>query len=644
MRSKTSFFNAAIYRHTLKRFWPLWGAYAMILFIITPLRLMGTNLTNYAQADKLYLVTGQILRAAWTDGCVLSFIMAAATAMAVFGYLYNSRLTGLMTSLPVKRGILYISVFSAGLTAMLCADILVFVITILTEAGMGLLNMAFLWQWLAITVMMNVTFYGFAAFCAMLTGNIVVLPLVYAVLQLTAWAVEQLVRALLQAFVFGMTSSGGSVTFLSPLVMLASIQPGTRYVYDSAVAGGVNSIAYITSGQWWMLIAYCAAGAAFAALGLLFYRKRRMETSSDVVAVKALRPAFKYCLAAGCALVLGVWLVYVIFGSGYSPRKFWLILLFTLAGEFIGYFAADMLIKKTFRVFSGNWKGFAILSCGILALMLCCRFDVFGYEAHYPDAAQVESVSISVAGDNVTLKGADNIAGALAVQRSIVGNKAENAAEGQDYNSCTIIYTLKNGRSMIRSYPVKMTETLAADPNSDLNKLQTLLNTREAIESRKSTKIPITEKNIANAYISYYDTDRGNYEQITLTPAQAEELYSQAILPDVDSGTLGRIWLMTSGSDYYAKVYALSFCFNLYDASAQPTGIDRSYSGTYYDYFETTLTVDSVNALKWLADNTDIVPVMAKTADEAQKTLKDGPATDAVAAPAVTPAPAAATG
>ena len=69
-------------------------------------------------------------------------------------------------------------------------------------------------------------------------------------------------------------------------------------------------------------------------------------------------------------------------------------------------------------------------------------------------------------------------------------------------------------------------------------------------------------------------------------------------------------WVMTSGSDYYAKVYALSFCFNLYDASAQPTGIDRSYSGTYYDYFETTLTVDSVNALKWLADNTDIVPVM----------------------------------
>jgi len=101
MRSKTSFFNAAIYRHTLKRFWPLWGAYAMILFIITPLRLMGTNLTNYAQADKLYLVTGQILRAAWTEGCVLSFIMAAATAMAVFGYLYNSRLTGLINSLPL---------------------------------------------------------------------------------------------------------------------------------------------------------------------------------------------------------------------------------------------------------------------------------------------------------------------------------------------------------------------------------------------------------------------------------------------------------------------------------------------------------------------------------------------------------------
>lgn len=643
MRSKTSFFNAGIYRHTLKRFWPLWGAYAMVLFIMTPLRLMGTDLTNFEHADKLYLVTGQILRAAWTEGCLLSFIMAAATAMAVFGYLYNSRLTGLMTSLPIKRGTMYISVFSAGLTAMLCSDAVVFAITILAEAGIGLLNMAYLWQWLGILIMMNITFYGFAAFCAMLTGNIIVLPLVYTVLQVTAWVVETLARALLQVFVFGMTSAGGAVTFLSPIVMLTNFQPGARYVYDSAAGGSVSSFTYITSGQWWLLIAYCVAGAAFAVLGLLLYRKRRMETSTDVVAVRVLRPAFKYCLAAGCALILGVWLVHIIFGSGYSLRKFWLILLFTLAGEFIGYFAADMLIKKTFRVFSGNWKGFAILSCVIFALMLCCRFDIFGYETHYPGTDAVESVTIFTAGDSVMLKDAENIADTIAVQRSIVENKAENAAEGQDYNPCTITYVLKNGRKLTRTYPVKMTEALAADPNSDLSKLQSLLNTQEAIDSRKTTHVPITEKNITSAYISYYDAERRSNEQITLTPAQTAELYSKAIVPDVASGALGRIWLMT-GSDYYSKVYAVTFYINLYDASALPAASNGAYNEKYYDYFQTTLTVDAVNTLKWLADNTDIVPVMEKTADEAQQKLKDGITTDAVKVPAVTPMPATAAG
>ena len=634
MRSKISFFNAGIYRHTLKRFWPLWGAYAMILFIMTPLRLMGTDLTNYKMADKLYLVTGQILYEGWTQGCILSFAMAAATAMAVFGYLYNSRLTGLMTSLPIRRETMYTSVFSAGLTTMLCSDVIVFVITILAEAGLGLLNMAYLWQWLAILIMMNIAFYGFAAFCAMLTGNIIVLPLVYAVLQVTAWVVETLVRALLQVFVFGMTSGGGAVTFLSPIAMLTSIQPGARYVYDSTGVGNVSSMTYITSGQWWLLIAYCAAGAAFAVLGLLLYRKRRMETSTDVVAVKVLRPAFKYCLAVGCALVLGVWLVHLIFGSGYSLRKFWLILLFMLAGEFIGYYAADMLIKKTFRVFSGNWKGFAILFCVIFALMLCCRFDIFGYETHYPNADAVESVTILAAGDHVTLKDAGNIADTIAVQQSIVQNKAENAAEGQDYNPCTITYVLKNGRNLTRTYPVKMTEALEANPNSDLSRLQNLLNTQEAINSRKSSHVPITQKNITNACISYYDVKRGNYEEISLTPAQTAELYSKAIAPDVASGALGRIWLMTSGSDYYAKVYAVTIDINLYDASALPAASNGAYNEKYYDYFQTTLTVDAVNTLKWLSDNTYIVPVMEKTADEAQKTLKDGKTS--IAVPAVT--------
>jgi len=100
MQSKTSFFNGRIYRTTLARFWPLWGAYAMIMFIITTLPMMG----RYASENAQSLTTDQLLQNGWNAGCIASVIMAAATAMCVFGYLYNARHTGMMAALPVKRG------------------------------------------------------------------------------------------------------------------------------------------------------------------------------------------------------------------------------------------------------------------------------------------------------------------------------------------------------------------------------------------------------------------------------------------------------------------------------------------------------------------------------------------------------------
>ena len=51
MQSKTSFFNGRIYRTTLARFWPLWGAYAMIMFIITTLP-MTISLTDNEISDS----------------------------------------------------------------------------------------------------------------------------------------------------------------------------------------------------------------------------------------------------------------------------------------------------------------------------------------------------------------------------------------------------------------------------------------------------------------------------------------------------------------------------------------------------------------------------------------------------------------
>jgi ABC-2 type transport system permease protein len=609
MQSKTSFFNKRIFFSSLSRFWPLWGAYILVLFAIIPLPMLGGGADQQAQ----YLTSGGIMSEGWSGGCIVSAIMAAATAMCVFGYLYSSRHTGMMTSLPIRRGAMYFSTFSAGLAAMLASDLIIFLITLLAEAGINSVNMVYLWQWLAVTAMMNLTFYGFAAFCAMLTGNLVVLPLVYAVLEFTAWAVENLVRGLLSLFVFGLPNSGsGIMTFLSPIIKLTS--GGIDVTYSGDVA-----VVTMAQGQWQMLGAYCAAGAVFAALGLLLYRKRRMESATDVVAVKILRPVFKYCLAVGCALVFGLWLYSTIYASRpVTVTSFCVLLLLMFAGAFIGYFAADMLMKKTFRVFSGNWKGYVILCCIGAALVLCCRFDIFGYEKHVPDAAQVKSVTIQTAGDTVELSDPDNVAAAVALHSDIAANKEKYARSDETIYSITIRYKLENGKTMVRSYDLSGSFGNAGDPASGAGKLQALINTNEAISSRKTLTLPVTVKNIRYCNISYYDKTIGGYTDVSLTPEQAVQFYTECVLPDIDDGALGRIWLDTYGSDYESKVYALTVNMDLYDSAVESAadqsaaGTKASVIGTTDQLFFTTLTVDASRTLAWIKANTKIEPILMK--------------------------------
>ena len=42
MRSATSYFNGALYRKTMARFWPLWGLWGLVWAFLIPLRLLST--------------------------------------------------------------------------------------------------------------------------------------------------------------------------------------------------------------------------------------------------------------------------------------------------------------------------------------------------------------------------------------------------------------------------------------------------------------------------------------------------------------------------------------------------------------------------------------------------------------------------
>ena len=596
MKSKTSFFNRGIARNLLRRFWPLWAAYFGVLLLLLPVNLSSqAQRLNFASEDALYwaqAVAGMDVSAAQAGmaAVFLSGFAAVIAAMAMFHYLYQSRSCGLMNCLPVRRETVFCTAWLTGLAPLLLSDVLTVLLTALFFCPRGLLHLSALWDFLALAVLGNLAFYGFAVFCAMLTGNLLVLPAVYAVLNFTAAVAEGAARELLSGFVFGMTNGASALHFLSPPVFLAEklgtswLQPYGYELY------GLGTLAV-----------YAAAGLLLSGAALLLYKRRRMETAGDVVAIQVLKPVFKYCLCFGTALVFAdatIQLFYRAEARGLAAAG--LVLGLMLVGAFIGYFAAEMLIQKTLKVFRGMWKGVAVACAVIVVFVGVFEFDLTGYERRVPAPEDVDFVAVQAGGDVAALKDPARIAEALELHRAVIENRAAcEAGEGDGGAGLSVSYYL-NGELVLTRY-YRLPELGAEAEGSLTRRAEALLNAPEAILARVTPEQPFTQAWIIGAGVDYAVWDETfwvkdyGWTGIDLTSEEAMDLYLTGILPDAEAGHIGRSHLVMDEA-YYEEVCPVNVNITLRDPEQE------GYRA--YFYLSVSVERDSVNTLRWLAGHT----------------------------------------
>ena len=589
MKSKTSLFNKGVALNLLKRCWPLWTGYFVLLLLVTPAALSG-RVDRLAPGEMLnytLLNTG-------ADVVYISMAVGVLAAMAMFNYLYSTKSCGMMNMLPLRRETMFLTAFLTGLVPMLAADVLVMLITAVLYGG-RLVYFKTLLLWLAMAVMGNISFYGFAVFCAVLTGNLVVLPVLYLVLNLTVYVAERAVRYLLSAFVYGMNASSCTLLVLSPIMELLnslSVMP-VNYIDAEGMVQVVANV-YQVNGLG-VLGIYCAAGLVCAALALLIYRRRQMERATDVVAVPVLKPVFKYCMTFGTAVVLAyVVYAWLVSGNVSGMAAALLVLLLLLVGAVMGYYAAEMLMQKTLKVFPGKWKC-CLVSCLILAVLtIAWEFDLFGYERRVPEADQVESAWLVQ--NNTGLTEPENIQALTQLHQSFVDNKAENESADVRY-TVTVRYLLKDGGTLVRCYPIRYDQEALNDPDSDIRRYEALENVEEARINRVVPPFPVTITNISygDVYMSWLD-EEGYYqgENLSLTDEQVFALY-QCILKDLEAGTAGRYWV--GESDAYLDTVS-NIDINLEFVTG--TGEDQKWS-----YIYESLCLDEENAMNWIRENTD---------------------------------------
>ena len=567
MQSKTSFFNRTVFLHDLKRWWPLTALYTLVWLLILPLsRLTELNHDAYLSAWNAQYETLEI---AALGGYWSAFLTGILFAMAAFSYLTNPRATYGLHALPERRETLYVTHYLAGLCSQLAPLLLTVALTMAVLASRGAMTGRVLGLTLLALLLPPLFFYSFGVFCMIFTGQILAAPVFYGVLNVLVVGVELLIRTFAGNFLYGWAENIEPVlTPLSPIVKL--VENGVRATQNTyeflengvTLVEGTQELQLL--GLDWLLI-YAAVGLVFAVLGLLVYRARHSEATGSTVAVDWARPIFKYGVTFCAALALGQLLYFLFFGQFRSNGSYSLpgtLGCMALSG-LLGYFAAEMLLKKSFRVLKSGWRG-AVAVVAVLVVMGCVMsLDLTGYESYVPDVDDVQNVTVQM---NVysnfnhfflDIQDPETIRLIIEAHRAVVSDKErqlslndgsqpwDHTEDGAVGGYFAVNYTLDDGRVVRRHYPnVTVFASEVGDPASVAGAL-TALNSSETVMLARALgrdyfsadndprALPDLRFTGGDAYV--YDNDAYREQSRTLTAHEAELLYD-AVLRDVAAG------------------------------------------------------------------------------------------------------------
>ena len=348
MPQKTSFCNRTLLRSDLRHFWPAGFVYVLIWLMILPIQLLRAGYDaprgDGLLAENLEPLLHNVIVGASVGSLVLAVVCGVVIPMAVYAYLMTPRSVGMMHALPVKRTTQYFSHFLAGFGLLTAGNLLIFLLSVLAQLPFGMVDWSALGQWLLLTELLELFFLSLGALCAMVTGWLLAIPVLYVAVNFAALLLCSVVQFLQRWFYFGFqyTTYPPFVQWLTPIIKLAE-------------AVGFLDGEYITRNgievYWRSLSAqalptsaiYAAAGLALLALGWLLYRKRPSETAGDAIAFPWLRILVRWAVGLCGGLGLGLFLSSFVLGGSRSLAK---LLLCQVFMGLLCFVAAQMLLQN----------------------------------------------------------------------------------------------------------------------------------------------------------------------------------------------------------------------------------------------------------------------------------------------------------
>ncbi len=448
MKSKTSFFNKGIFFHDLKGFSWISIAYFTTLFLTVPLKIL-MNYNIETALDKDYLLKG-IFTFRDEFQIFLILIVPVLTAIFLFRYLHTKKAGDLFHCLPIKREKMYDHHVLMGICILMLPLVVIGIISVILNYTLDLskfYTIKDVLKWLGLTSLMNITMFISSVFVAMNTGIATAQGILTYIFLFLPVGITGLLVTNLESFIYGMSSNyylSQNIELLSPLVRISDLRNTLAY----------NTGRPITTNEVMIYIVFCFI---LYFISKYLYKIRNVETYSKAVVFSKLEPVFKYGVTLCTMLVAGIYFRETNGNIGW-------ILFGYFIGSLIGYFIAQMILKKSIYVFK-DIKGYILYMCIMVVVLLGVKLDVIGYEKYTPSVESIKSVYFGQGfydyNEEYDEKAKErkklyfekeNIEKIIKLQKEIIKNRPskENTYEA----SMSFVYELENGKKIARNYVI----------------------------------------------------------------------------------------------------------------------------------------------------------------------------------------------
>ena len=529
----------------------------------------------------------------------------------IFGYMFSRSKVDMFHSLPIKRESQFIVRFLSGLIPFALIEIFTVILNILVLSikgyhGFGLEKIVI--NTGIYSIFIFTVCFGIITIALSVTGNLLVALMLGAGLMIGEEFITMIIRWY-KNYCFQTYSSCSEAKFSWWRFILAPSELGDR----------LGTTIDLYPGRFAMLV---AEAAIITIVAMYLYKIRPSESAGKALCYKVLQPIVRIPVVMVAALAGGIYLVFV---SGDFMTAGWYWMIFIIVGV-VTHVIMEIILQLDFKKGLKHWPEMIISLVAAALIASFFLYDLSGYDRYMPNQNKIENYAIALENidsdnsffefnenDEITyidrdeyilgkMKSSDNGAiaqlasvGVAAVdkerlvfkrldrERELNNMSYEEWAEkyGLDPNAVntyyTIGYTLKNGKTVYRSYHADLSETYAP--------IEAVYNSEEYKEAAYQI-----DDMIGKNYFSRIDLTDAVYNTVFSLSGEDIDAFLEAYARDIKSAKLNEI----------AEVYPL------YQIGSVAADNDMLYMDLTYGYYLYPSYVNSIDFLKRKGAEIDI--------------------------------------